>query len=502
MKKLIAFALFALLTTQGAYAKTYYVNAKRPNNKGNGLKVATAFKTLQYAINKAKNGDTIIVYPGKYARISTKNKKIVIKSKSGKSKTKITNAKFCDESLFDGGSGTKSKITGFTFADNYMHGTMGGTLANCDFKGVGEGLNDSLYGKPSATFYKSSFKDCLFSSCYACTGGMGGLFLKSSLNRCTIENSRECYPSKSAITSSTLYNCLLTDNTEGLPIFGCTLMNCTIADNTGVSLSKNKAYNTIFYKVATSQFKKAKKNTLKNCYKGANPKFVSTQTKKKTWDASNGGWESRLIGAEVYWDNGFSGAEVQWFSTSISGAAVYWNFDDGSTYQDGYATVSGTTYEEVIAAAKTQVGLPDANYSISYYTYDEGYVTATGKTDAAIIADAKAKVGKPDADYYISYYNYDEGYVTVTGKTDAAILAAAKKKIGKPNASYSISYHNYEYGQYKTVNIPGDYRLKKESPCINKGKLTAAQKKLVGTKDLAGKKRIKGKAVDIGCYEY
>ena len=45
-------------------------------------------------------------------------------------------------------------------------------------------------------------------------------------------------------------------------------------------------------------------------------------------------------------------------------------------------------------------------------------------------------------------------------------------------------------------------KLKKGSYCIDKGKLTKAQKKLVGTKDLAGKKRIRGKAIDRGCYEY
>ena len=55
----------------------------------------------------------------------------------------------------------------------------------------------------------------------------------------------------------------------------------------------------------------------------------------------------------------------------------------------------------------------------------------------------------------------------------------------------------------KFVNAAkGDFRLAKGSPCIDQGKPTKAQKKLVGTKDLAGRKRIKGKAVDRGCYEY
>ena len=46
------------------------------------------------------------------------------------------------------------------------------------------------------------------------------------------------------------------------------------------------------------------------------------------------------------------------------------------------------------------------------------------------------------------------------------------------------------------------YRLRKGSYCIDAGKLTSAQKKQVGTKDLAGRKRIRGKAIDRGCYEY
>jgi hypothetical protein len=76
----------------------------------------------------------------------------------------------------------------------------------------------------------------------------------------------------------------------------------------------------------------------------------------------------------------------------------------------------------------------------------------------------------------------------------------------------SVTEDGY-YGTYRTTNLKnkdpkfvnaakGNYRLKKGSYAIDKGKLTATQKKLVGTKDLAGQKRIKGKAIDRGCYEY
>ena len=85
---------------------------------------------------------------------------------------------------------------------------------------------------------------------------------------------------------------------------------------------------------------------------------------------------------------------------------------------------------------------------------------------------------------------------------DAAILAAAKTQVGKPNATYSICDYTYEFGYYRTENVPGDYRLNKGSPCIDKGTKASAAKNLYGSKDLAGKKRVKGKSVDIGCYEF
>ena len=54
----------------------------------------------------------------------------------------------------------------------------------------------------------------------------------------------------------------------------------------------------------------------------------------------------------------------------------------------------------------------------------------------------------------------------------------------------------------KNPRFTSAYKLKMESYAIDKGKLTKTQKKLVGTKDLAGRKRIRGKAIDRGCYEY
>ena len=76
-----AAALCALFVVQ-TEARTLYVDARRPNNKGNGLKLSTAKKTIQAAINIAKSGDTILVSPGSYAPIKTNNGKTRIRGKA------------------------------------------------------------------------------------------------------------------------------------------------------------------------------------------------------------------------------------------------------------------------------------------------------------------------------------------------------------------------------------------------------------------------------------
>ena len=68
MKRLLLLALCALFALD-AGARTLYVDAKRPNNSGNGLSRAKAKMTIQAAINAAQAGDTILVYPGTYAPI-------------------------------------------------------------------------------------------------------------------------------------------------------------------------------------------------------------------------------------------------------------------------------------------------------------------------------------------------------------------------------------------------------------------------------------------------
>ena len=278
MKRFLALALCALVAVQ-AEARTLYVDAKRPNNKGNGLSVKKAKKTLQAAINIAKSGDTIVVLQGKYAApVKTNNKKLKIKSKSGRTATTIAAKKWLAGYSLDLGSGAATKMTGFTIEPCFKKsdwdpdygyyitagGVRGGTISDCTFQSLGRVL---AMPRP-ATFASTKLTDCLLDGCYA--DSSGEKFISScTQNRCKVVDSR-----LSPVVSSQLSNCLFSGN-DALSFSSCILGNCTIAGNDSVVLKKNKAYNTIFHQVPASQFKKAKKNTLKNCYSSSAPMFAA-----------------------------------------------------------------------------------------------------------------------------------------------------------------------------------------------------------------------------------
>jgi hypothetical protein len=95
MKKLLLFS--AILVQLSVHATTYYVNAARPDDSGNGLGWGTAKKTIQAAVNITTGGDSIIVTNGVYAPITTANKTITIQSVNGSGLTIIdgTNSQRC-----------------------------------------------------------------------------------------------------------------------------------------------------------------------------------------------------------------------------------------------------------------------------------------------------------------------------------------------------------------------------------------------------------------------
>ena len=374
MKKLLVLLFCLAFAAAAADARTLYVDASRPNNNGNGLKLSTAKKTIQAAINIANAGDTILVYPGLYAPIKTNDKKITIKSVKGASTTRIARpVKPLDRALAQLGktytikttSGTRSSaplskgsntwLVGFLLDGLYrsnewytLVGLSGGKAKSCIIQRLGATTVETTGGSTQ------SYNDCATAAAHArlvsCIvrnnkymSSGSGLLLSCTLERCKIQDNSGLYgwgEGVRSIAGCKLYNCLLAGNSVDSPLFTSSeFLNCTIVANK----LRHKA--------------KATKFSVKSKY-----------------------WNCILR-------NNYSRRGTQSWALH--------NVDAGNTY-------SRTT-------------------------------TANPK-----------------------FANYAKG----------------------------------------------DYRLLKGSVCIDKGALTDAQKKLAGTVDLGGGKRIKGKAVDQGCYEY
>ena len=221
MKKLLLLALCALLAAN-AGARTLYVDASRPNNSGNGLSRAKAKKTIQAAINVAQAGDTILVYPGKYAPIKANNKKIVIKSVSGAAKTMIVKPKVSAGTIAlaqlgkswkytyvsTGGSagevkgrtytassypisdGKKTTLAGFLLdglyrGGDYVVGVSGGTVKSCTIQRIG-GESD---GVPGCAAVYASLTGCKIQS-NRYVGSAFGIVSDCTLHRCKITKNR------------------------------------------------------------------------------------------------------------------------------------------------------------------------------------------------------------------------------------------------------------------------------------------------------------------------
>lgn len=198
---------------------TYYVDAANGNDTNDGLSKETAVKSLQVAINRTGNCDTIIVADGVYAPIETQNRHIVIESENGYKTTVIDGGETSgcvsclNFGLFypDFSPDTNTVIRGFTLQNGraiHGAGAVGGTLEYCLITG-----NVAYNEEPgySATFYY----------------GQGGGTYGSTLRHCTVVgNTAEFWPGYYDDDPSA-------SGGEGGGTYGGVIENCIVTDNEG-----------------------------------------------------------------------------------------------------------------------------------------------------------------------------------------------------------------------------------------------------------------------------
>ena len=248
------------------FAGTFYADAARPDDSGDGLSWATAKRTLQAAVADAVDNDTVLAAPGLYQEGAavTPNEKttgylmnrvvltnlITLRSRDGAAVTVIQGA-------FDTGSGdpygrgpnavrcvymSKGILQGFTLTGG---ATDSVNLENENNRGGGVYV-------PELT-YTPQIIDCVITNCASVRGG--GIHA-GTLRRCVL---RDNYASNnsSAIRGSVAYECLVSQNrfetVNGSACGWAWLYSCTVAGNAPARSGDNASfYNCILTEVTAS----------------------------------------------------------------------------------------------------------------------------------------------------------------------------------------------------------------------------------------------------------
>lgn len=221
-------------------ADTWYVKRDGGADVEGGGSATAPFQSIQYAVDRAKSGDTVLVAPGIYDngsrldangvnnRVCIEGKSLTVKATGKKSDTVIL-GKFDPDSesgigdaamrciRIDANDNTPVVISGFTITggackttDNNSTGYAGGIMA----------------GSP-----RTFIVDCVISNC---VGARGGASYSGTLVRCLITGNRST--TKAAVNyRGCLVNCVVTHNrVKGNAVNQSTCVNCTFDDNSGI----------------------------------------------------------------------------------------------------------------------------------------------------------------------------------------------------------------------------------------------------------------------------
>jgi len=204
----------------------WYVDAATGNDDNAGDSWDAALKTIQTAIDRAVNGETIYVKPGTYGAIDADGKRLAITGVEGAGTTFINANKASRAATLCKGA----IITGFTICNGYLleisslssegGGVRGGTIIDCVISN-----NFSIYG---GGVYKATLDRCVIvgnmggdgGGLYNCNtfnsfickndGINGGACYAGSATGCTIVDNRAIQ--NSAATDTILKNCIMTSH--------------------------------------------------------------------------------------------------------------------------------------------------------------------------------------------------------------------------------------------------------------------------------------------------
>ena len=262
---------FLLCVTSSVIASTYYVDASRPDDAGDGLTWATAKQTIQEAVDLAVDTDVVLVTNGVYNKgcritpgyalsnrvVITKN--ITVQSINGPEVTIIEGVGPLGDAAVRCVFMTNACLSGFTLTNGYTCASgdahrdrsgggcyaVGSILSNCviegnmaSYKGGGvcKGTLDScVIRNNNAEKYGGGVSDATITGSHLSNnhaGQYGGGVDSSSINNSIIkDNSAGLYGG--GASGSTIHNCSVLGNSaiSGGGTYFCDHNNCTIINN-------------------------------------------------------------------------------------------------------------------------------------------------------------------------------------------------------------------------------------------------------------------------------
>jgi len=214
---------YTITIHQTAFCYTYYVDANTGSDGNTGLTPDEAFATIQKAIDSAYDGDSVVVYPGRYEeRINFLGKNITVASTdpSDSSVVASTSIDFddshCPAVMFRGTEDSNCVLAGFNI-NGYVRGNDAfleppiaahtrATISRCVFQENGGDCGTVLQ------FCDGLISNCLFADnnymycagLYPVIDGCHGL-----IKNCTIANSRDRLGIRVLDGTTTIENCIL-----------------------------------------------------------------------------------------------------------------------------------------------------------------------------------------------------------------------------------------------------------------------------------------------------
>ena len=420
---------------------TYYVDASRPDDSGNGLSWLTAKKTIQAAADLAYDGDHILVTNGVYNvggrvtpgysltnRVCVTNA-ITIESAGGLGNTIIVGEQSSgggcgDDSIRCVYLGSNAKLSGFILTNGFTRST-GDIYFDCAGGGV--------YGASSA-----QIENCVLVGNGAISGGAGydGIW-----NKCTI-NHNLAQSQGGGCCSGTFYNCIISYNSvsngHGGGVVNGTLSHCTIYNN--------HADGSFWYWDDDGVG-----GGVSGCIVSYSDLFQNRASAK-----GGAAYESRLNQCEIYenWAGGLGGGANQ---SLLYNCLLYRN---NAGFEGGGVGLCGVYNCTITANEADEYG---------------GGVSWESWVVNSIVYGNSASL----------YENYDES----TTLTNSCTYPAT------PNSGNIIADPLFENA------LEQNYRLNSNSPCINAGYNGYAPTN-ISPFDLDNNPRILFNTVDIGTYEY